>query len=129
MKNIFKLFFSFFGVTILVFLAATVVSAQLKKDKPVSNDNLSKLYNNVKKIPATDSVILRYEVRQDTTRVRFIGYGEDQSLVWVNGYLVKKVAVFVNSSETKDISQVFLNSKFEFIKPEDIINAIPYNWK
>jgi len=109
----------------LFFVAMATISfssfAQVKKPaaQPVKSATSTKV----------DTLFIPYVKKVDTVKVRIIAYGEGNQVLWLNGYMIRTVAITGNRQEQEIADPVFTDDKLGLIKKEDIVNHTPFSWK
>ena len=77
---------------------------------------------------ALDSIVVKGDYRNDTSRVMVVQYMEDKTLNWTRGYLVTKSFVPVGGQPLQ-IGQVVYDDKWAALKGDDLYDIKAYNWK
>lgn len=77
----------------------------------------------------TQSITLRYVKKIDTVKVRLVCFGEENVVVWLNGYQIKTYGIFGPNDAKEIFPAYFLNDKLAAIRTEDIISVAPFAWK
>lgn len=113
-------------MTVLIALVFISISAICQVKKPSGKV----------KVPAAaisdtsvKTITLRYVQKIDTVKVRLVCYGEENVVIWLNGYQIKTFGIF-GPGEAKEIAPTyFLNDKLIAIRPEDVLSVTPIAWK
>lgn len=72
---------------------------------------------------------VQYVEVTDTVKVRVICFGEDNQMIWLNGYVITSQAQFANGQKQALKPEVITDDRFGFIKLENVFDVKQFNWK
>jgi len=103
-------------------ITITTLQAQVKKP-------------DVNILPLTDTTYtVKLKSAMDTVKVRMVAYGENNSLLWLDGYAIRIFLIELTTRKAVDNNPAqirFFSKTWEPLKTEDVIESLskPLNWK
>lgn len=109
-----------------VLFTVSISFAQVKK--PVSIKGKAVSAGTAAPPAKMDTLLIKYVKQLDTAKVRIVAFGDDNTIIWLNGYALKTYGVFGPNDVREITDPVYVDAKYSPIRKEDILNVILLKW-
>lgn len=75
------------------------------------------------------NLTITYVEKIETVKARAICFGENNTVVWFNVYVISTNAVFEDGKKQPIAPNIIKDENGEIIKIENILNLVEFNWK